>query len=356
VQAQFLKPLSRVSVLALLAAVTACGSPQGEASAPSEPTGGATASPADPSVNDPLISAPSGSHAIPASLMNGFPVLDSARSEKMPIAPYLFDREENRVFSGARSLLIDRCVARFGIPSLSIPKQAVKHPAPNQMELRYFLTDAQQARVYGYDTTKTPWGIEQQQRSERQQQHETELASQFGEDLGRILSGSNDDGTTATKTKEGQAIPPGGCAGEADRALGVANAAAGAGSAGVPGYSGRARLISLESWDNALKDRRVRAVFKNWATCMAVRGFSYADPLAASNDPAWRDADTADRQRATASADVECKQLTNVVGVWYGVESEIENKQISRFRTELENLRASNQIMVQRARDVIASE
>src|SRR5205823_14551075 len=42
----------------------------------------------------------------------------------------------------------------------------------------------------------------------------------------------------------------------------------------------RAYLLSRQ-------DSRVRAVFSAWSSCMREAGFSYADPMAANDDPAF---------------------------------------------------------------------
>jgi hypothetical protein len=74
--------------------------------------------------------------------------------------------------------------------------------------------------------------------------------------------------------------------------------------------------------------RYVSAVAK-WSACMKDQGFPYTDPLAAVGDAKWRTLDAASPQEiATATADVQCKISTNLIGIAVAVETAYDQRYI----------------------------
>ncbi len=103
-----------------------------------------------------------------------------------------------------------------------------------------------------------------------------------------------------------------------------------------------ARRITGESFDRSRCDPRVQEVFTRWSRCMRARGFSYADPVAASNDPAWRTPTPSATERRAATADAVCKRQENVIGVWWTVEAVYQQREIDRHRGELADIPATS--------------
>jgi hypothetical protein len=87
---------------------------------------------------------------------------------------------------------------------------------------------------------------------------------------------------------------------------------------------------------------------------MGARGFRYASPVAANNDPAWSDP-TAPASKTIATADVRCKHQLNVVGIWYGVEAEIQRRMITEHLSELREIQQRNSETLRAARAVISN-
>lgn len=79
-------------------------------------------------------------------------------------------------------------------------------------------------------------------------------------------------------------------------------------------------------------DPRVVAATAAWRTCMAGRGYDYADPNAAISDPRWHlDAPAIPAAEVdTAMADVRCKASTGFVETWHDVEVDLQEKEIRR--------------------------
>jgi hypothetical protein len=80
-----------------------------------------------------------------------------------------------------------------------------------------------------------------------------------------------------------------------------------------------------------------------WSACMAKRGFKYSDPLSALYDKKWVSDQPANAiQIATASADVQCKVTTNLVGIGLAVQSAYDQRYIDAHRAAL--VKYQNQI------------
>ncbi|GAA3904182.1 hypothetical protein GCM10022207_86740 [Streptomyces lannensis] len=98
-------------------------------------------------------------------------------------------------------------------------------------------------------------------------------------------------------------------------------------------YAGR-RAIEV---DKAVEgDPRLRAAWDVWSRCVVAQGFTrYPDPVAAYTDTAWQrgsDGNTrhTQRERATAVADVTCKQRHHTAEVWHTVLAQKQAADIAR--------------------------
>jgi hypothetical protein len=87
-------------------------------------------------------------------------------------------------------------------------------------------------------------------------------------------------------------------------------------------------------------DSRVDTVVGAWSTCMKKRGFDYPDPVSAEFDPRWGvgASDGSAEQIATATADMDCKAETNLVGIELAVQSAYDQEYIESHREALENM------------------
>ncbi|MCX4816597.1 hypothetical protein OG601_39005 [Streptomyces sp. NBC_01239] len=91
--------------------------------------------------------------------------------------------------------------------------------------------------------------------------------------------------------------------------------------------------------DRAVRqDPRLRAAWDVWSHCVAEQGFRrYPDPVAAYSDSAWQrgnDGNTGhtQRERATAVADVTCKQRHHTAEVWHAARARQQALDITRHR------------------------
>jgi hypothetical protein len=143
------------------------------------------------------------------------------------------------------------------------------------------------------------------------------------------------------------AVPDGGCIGEADRRL------AGLAPAGADPRLGN--RLQLESFQVSKRDGRVRDAFRAWSACMRRAGYEYATPLTVAGDPQFAGNRPSQREIAVARADVSCKASTNVIGIWFTVESAYQNAWIGQHATAMRACRDALAAQIRAARALVIS-
>jgi hypothetical protein len=111
--------------------------------------------------------------------------------------------------------------------------------------------------------------------------------------------------------------------------------------------------LATESFTRSRDTPRVRAVFETWSACMRAEGHDYADPLAAASDERFTGPATP-AELTVATADVECKRKTNLVGVWFAEERAIQRDLVAANRPALAEVRQANATEVSQARRLLA--
>ncbi|MET0132896.1 MAG: hypothetical protein ABW215_04805, partial [Kibdelosporangium sp.] len=232
------------------------------------------------------------------------PVLLASADLRLPVQDYLATAEQNELFARARLKLVQDCMKRFGVDYPAEPVTADQYGPRSLTDRRYGITDAELARTSGYGLGARDPGLQK-----RPPRPDIDAAGET------VLTGAGQS------VVNGDPVPAGGCLGEADRTL----------SASVPTGTDveLGRRLQLQSFDAAKQDSRVRAVFRAWSDCMAQHGYHYADPLAAAGDPTFTGVPTA-AQIAVATTDIACKSATNLVGVWFTVETAYQKRQIEQ--------------------------
>ncbi|MFI9149257.1 hypothetical protein [Streptomyces sp. NPDC053367] len=254
--------------------------------------------------------------------VSDIPRITAAADLRLPLQDYLLDDRQLRDLDRARVVLIDRCMRGFGF-TYAVRQPDADHGPRSATERRYGITDAADAAAYGY-------GLGERDPALQKPPPRPVLRA----DAETVLFGK---GRSSIK---GRKVPEGGCMTQADRSLGPA-APAGT-DPGLP------QQLSFRAFDLSRADSRVRAAIRAWSACMARGGHDYADPLAPLADPALTG--RTDRQAiATATADIRCKRRTNLVGVWFTVESAYQKRLIDRNTGELDAVRAANKARLRAA-------
>jgi len=238
------------------------------------------------------------------------PALLRTADLSLPLDAYQASTAEVSVLASGYRALLHRCMARYGFDFPPPAGPGAAGPRTRN-ERRYGLTDpaAAASRGYRYGNGDRPTEPARPARVALAPAEQAALTGQGG---------------TKTAGKPG---PTGGCADVASRAL-SARSPAGA-NTDLP------QVLSAQSLTQSRQDPRVQAVTRQWAACMKARGYRYATPFEPAGDPRFRGPLTA-AETATAKADVACKQQTNLVGVWFAVESALQRTLIDRDATALD--------------------
>ncbi len=240
----------------------------------------------------------------------------------LPLDAYLPSAQTQALWQQAGEVLTRDCMRRYGLDWPSRPAVVSARPRHDR---RYGIADLRQAQAYGYRVPVEPDAkAEPAEASEPGVSAAVPRPVQLTEDQRAVAEGR-------VKSLHGIAVPEGGCLELAQRAL----------TAGAPDVgsaaSGTALPLELEGGltGRIERDSRLRKVWADWSACMAARGFRYRDPWAANDDPRWSGATAPDLEIATATADVYCRQETNLIGVWYAVEAAYQEQVISGYGERL---------------------
>jgi hypothetical protein len=228
----------------------------------------------------------------------------------LPLDAYLASPAEVSDLTRGYGELLRRCMTRYGfdLPPADHPVSAGPRA---RNERRYGLADPAGAAARGY----------------RLDDRDTVAAAPANRHRAPLPPAAQAALTgTARATAAGQPIPAGGCAGEAVRAL----------SADAPpaADTSLAQRLSAESFARSQRDTRVQAPTRQWAACMKAAGLDYAGPFDPVRDPRFR-GPLSPAEIATAEADVACKRETNLVGIWFSIESACQHTLIDGNATAL---------------------
>jgi hypothetical protein len=255
------------------------------------------------------------------------PKLSTVRGLALPIQAYIPPAAEQDVISDATEKLIGQCMSRYGFTWTYQPSHTVD---VNQADREIGVSDLATAQQYGYSLPPADGGAAG---GGPQAGHNAGGASQAGTGgtmpAAEVLVLSGGD-TGASASYQGQKVPEGGCAGQARRTV-----------TGVDEIDPTALVASIgvAMWHKTLSDSRVVKGFKDWSACMSQAGYQYASPLDAAGDPRWPSSGATQTEIQTAVTDVQCKQRTNLIGVWYSIESGYEKEAIQHEIQQLTTIR-----------------
>ncbi|MFC1421026.1 hypothetical protein [Streptacidiphilus cavernicola] len=244
----------------------------------------------------------------------------------LPVAPYLFSDAQSSQLVAAHSELVAACMKRYGF-GYRVSTASAAHAALPANESRYGVMTPEQAQ-YGYHFMAVE--MERQQQGAAPSQSPPKVTPAMAAVLTGVPGGQ----------VNGRSVPSGGCNGQATTELG--------GKDGRYGDPDIAESIQADSFARSQSDARVLKAFAAWSACMRADGYHYPNPDAATNDPRWSaSAAPSAAEIATARADVGCKQRTNLVGVWFSVESAYQGAAI---KANAEALRQAQATMRQELR------
>ncbi|MFJ1798778.1 hypothetical protein [Streptomyces sp. NPDC088180] len=159
----------------------------------------------------------------------------------------------------------------------------------------------------------------------------------------RLAFGEQGDGGNT----KGEAVPDGGCYGEAEAKIN---------EAGVPEAAiSFASQVNRESFERSIGDAQVDVVVKAWSKCMAVSGYSYASPLDSVGDQKFHDSEKPSaEEKQVALTDLECKNRVGLIGKWGRVEARMQKEAMSRDPEKLMQLKAFQGSQLRNARKALS--
>lgn len=234
------------------------------------------------------------------------------RALRVPLDEYKLSRLDLQTIEYAEDLLTRDCMRELGMDWKMLPPPSHQDPDPLNRR-RYGLIEPEIATRFGYHLPPLSPELTARESvwAQRDRLPPAERRAAYGDD--------------------GQ----GGCRAEARDHL----------RKDIPDLD-QSRLydFSAEAFRASLADPEVVQVFGNWSACMKAEGFRYSDPLEPFGDAAWAKSRRPSAQEiVVAEADVRCKQETDLVSVWSGVEERIQLDVIRSHREDFGGfMRAKN--------------
>lgn len=239
----------------------------------------------------------------------------------LPVEKYLFSTAESKELQSAQDVLAARCMKGFGL-HYEVPAPGPDAGPRSLMDRRYGLTDEKMAAAFGYHLGD----------SDPRKVKTVNPALPKGDALVALTGRSGKAGKSGVLVN-GKKVAPGGCFRTAREAI-FGKSKRNTSIDDFPQDLNRQSFFATKSSPDVVR------VFEAWSTCMKKHGFSYPDPLTVADDKRFLGADPSPAEVDVARADVGCKKKTNLVGVWFSVETRFEEGAIrqnaSRLNRELD--------------------
>ncbi|MEV4614707.1 hypothetical protein AB0K43_19215 [Kitasatospora sp. NPDC049258] len=275
------------------------------------------------------------------------PTPANAAALRLPLQDYIPDAAQLRRLDRAQRILTDRCMSRYGFHFL-VPELPESPSAEGDNARRYGLYDPQAAAASGYST-------HEEDRPRKPPMPSLEPAESL------VLGGTGRVNTkTMPKSQEeaeksgagdgevnGLKVPIGGCRREAYLRLWAPTAAS--------GDPMKVQELDAESYDRSRQDSRVVKATEQWSACLAERGYHARNPVSPQAELGLEpDRFASPAGIAAAVADVDCKRRTNLVGIWYAVESAYQRALMDRHAELLQAARHGEEESLRLAAQLVA--
>ncbi|MFC8012642.1 hypothetical protein [Streptomyces cinereoruber] len=261
------------------------------------------------------------------------PATGLVKGMELPLEAYMTSYSDQVIIDTALRTLQTQCMAEYGL-TVDLPRPGVNPPLHNNaisIERRYGITDRTQAEKYGYGLPK--------ELTRSTEPFETGLSAVEVE----VLTGR----------AKNDFLPPGGTKG---------NGAYLAGGAGKPartehqgkrlhedgctGWSkkqikwdesdtGLITQLAAKSLSDSRSNEPVKKAIKDWSACMKKQGRSAADPYRAMEQGYASGDGTTEDAIELALDDIDCKQQTRLIKVWFKAESAIQKRLIEENKDRL---------------------
>ncbi|KQX59560.1 hypothetical protein ASE09_04670 [Streptomyces sp. Root66D1] len=247
------------------------------------------------------------------------PVMAEATVLKFPLDVFEASDEQQRTLGRAQSVLIARCMARFGFTYRGGEERSPERP--ESVSRRFGVGDPRTAERYGYANPSAARAPQKRVKGlGLTRPEEIALLGEPDLDPAKLPNSQQEaEQQAAGAGKAGDRRPPaGGCTRESYLKL----------------YAPRPDSVDLlyvfnlrnRADSEYREDSRVRAVDKSWSACMAKSGYKVTDPHDAADELGLGDRRSSAEAITAAKTDVRCKRQVNLLGVHYSVLSAYEQR------------------------------
>lgn len=260
------------------------------------------------------------------------PTSELVKGLELPLEAYLPSYADQVAVDTALRTLQTRCMSEYGL-TVDLPRPGANPPPHSNavsIERRYGLSDRAQAQRYGYglpkELTRSLESVEQGLSDIEVEVLTGRKKPEFAPPEGAKGSQGHFGGIPQPARAEhnGKKLHEGGCAGWSKRRLKVNEEDA--------GFVSRLASTSL-SESRPLKP--VQKTLKSWSACMKDKGREAADPYRAM-EQGYADGDgTTKNAIELALDDIDCKEQTRLIEVWFQEESAVQRRLIEENKGQL---------------------
>ncbi|WP_244177000.1 hypothetical protein [Streptomyces albus] len=252
---------------------------------------------------------------------------------ELPLEAYMSSYADQVTVDTALRTLQTRCMAEYGL-TVDLPRPGVNPPPHSNamsIEARYGITDRPRAEKYGYGLPKELTrstepvdkglsGVEVEVLTGRTKPEF--LPPEGAEGGGSYFTGA--DSEPARAEYQGKKLHEGGCAGWSKRQLKLNESDA-----------GHVSQLASASLSESRSRKPVKKAITDWSACMKKQGRSAADPYRAM-EQGYANGDGATEDAIElALDDIDCKERTRLIEVWFKEESAIQKRLIKENKHQL---------------------
>lgn len=258
-----------------------------------------------------------------------------AENIKLPLDAYQISTSQDAQQVNLRNIIIISCMKSFGLSYLSGYRnrtQSIAAQSAIYNSRRYGISDKAAAQKFGYHLPPVA-GSDDPEEPLSKDQRIVMLGLQPD---GRppANSGAGAEPTASPGDFNGKPIPPGGCLRQAEQTLGMER------KPELATAKQLASSLSEQDYQRTLSDPKVLAVNEQWSACMAKKGYTFKDPIAAAAQPDLN-SPVQQAEIQTAVADIDCKEAVGYIKTLVGVETGYQQKSIEQNAQTLAPLKES---------------
>ncbi|WP_411069531.1 hypothetical protein [Streptomyces sp. cmx-4-25] len=251
---------------------------------------------------------------------------------ELPLESYLPSYADQVVVDTALRTLQTRCMSEYGLTA-DLPRPGANPPPYSNalsIERRYGISDRAQAQKYGYglpkELTRSLEPVEKGLSGVEVEVLTGRKKPEFAPPKGAKVSVGHFGGVPEPARAEhnGKKLHEGGCAGWSKRRLKVNE-----------DDEGFVSVLASRSISESRPLKPVEKALKSWSACMKGKGRKAADPYRAMEQGYAHGDGTTKNAIELALDDIDCKEQTRLIEVWFKEESAVQKRLIEENKDRL---------------------